>query len=492
MPAPTELADRLAKHDQSHVLAHWDKLSESERQTLAAQLGAIDLDELASLFAGEVDQPDWHAAARRAEPPVAMRLTDREAEQGGGLGVTPDAAREQGKAALNAGKVGVLLVAGGQGSRLGFDKPKGMYPVGPVSDATLFQIHLEKAVALAKRHGVGVPVYLMTSPVTHEDTIEFLAANDNFGLADDDLFIFCQGTMPAVDRATGKLLLAEPGRLFLSPDGHGGTIAALATFKSQQPGAQHGEGAIDHMRRRGVENLFYLQVDNPLVPIGDAELLGYHLGAQSELTSVAVAKETPGEKLGNFVMVDGKLCVIEYSDFPEDVAEVKDEAGGLKYWAGSIAVHVFGVAFLERMLSLKDALPFHIAKKKVSHLPFEVDVPFEEDGAGEPVTPTENNALKFERFIFDLLPQAERPIVVEYAEEEIFAPLKNAPGAPKDTPEYVQRFLSDQYRRWLNAAGVSTPDDTPIEISPLWALDAAGVAERAPEGVAIDGATYLR
>lgn len=482
MPAPTELAERLARHDQSHVLAHWDKLSEPERQTLAAQLGAIDLEELASLYAGEVDQPDWHAAARRAEPPVAMRLTDRQAGQGGGLGVTPDAAREQGAAALDAGKVGVLLVAGGQGSRLGFDKPKGMYPVGPVSDATLFQIHLEKAVALAKRHGVGVPVYLMTSPVTHDDTIEFLAANDNFGLADDDLFIFRQGAMPAVDMATGKLLLAEPGRLFLSPDGHGGTIAALATFKSQQPGEQRGEGAIDHMRRRGVENLFYLQVDNPMVPIGDAELLGYHLGAGSELTSVAVAKETPGEKLGNFVMVDGKLCVIEYSDFPDDVASATNDAGTLKYWAGSIAVHVFGVAFLERMLSMKDALPFHIAKKKVPHL----------SETGEPVTPAENNALKFERFIFDLLPQAERPIVVEYAEEEIFAPLKNAPGAPKDTPEYVQRFLSDQHRRWLNAAGVSTPDDAPIEISPLWALDAAGVAERAQEGVAIDGATYLR
>ena len=480
MPAPAALLERLAAHGQEHAVRFWDDLSADQQATLAAQLEAIDLEQLAALYAGDVDQPDWEEASRKAEPPVAMRLADREAGQGGGLGVAPADAITAGKAALDAGKVGVLLVAGGQGSRLGFDKPKGVYPIGPVSEATLLQIHLEKAVALAQRHGVGVPVYLMTSPVTHDDTIAFLAEHKNIGLADDDLFVFCQGTMPAVDMASGKLLLADKDRLFLSPDGHGGTIAALASYK------RDGVGAIDHMRSRGVEQLFYLQVDNPLVPIGDAEFLGYHLAAESELTSMAVAKTAPEDKLGNFVMVDGKLCVIEYSDFPSDVASTQDADGGLKYWAGSIAVHVFGVAFLERMLSLKDALPFHVARKKVPH------VSLEGDDAGEPVTPTENNALKFERFIFDLLPQAERPIVVEYAEAEVFAPLKNASGSPKDTPEYVREFLVNQHRGWLEAAGVAVPADTPVEVSPLWALDAEGVAARAASGVTVDGATYLR
>jgi UDP-N-acetylglucosamine/UDP-N-acetylgalactosamine diphosphorylase len=482
MPAPAELTSRLSHHGQEHAILFWDTLTGADQHALAEQLNAVDLEELAALYKGDVDQPDWHELARKAEPPVAMRLADRRSGQGGGLGVTPAEAKKLGKAALDSGKVGVLLVAGGQGSRLGFEKPKGMFPIGPVSDATLFQIHLEKAVALAKRHGVGVPVYLMTSPVTHEDTIEFLDANDRFGLAEDDLFIFCQGTMPAVDMATGKVLLAEKGKLFLSPDGHGGTIAALASFKNAK-----GEGAIDHMRRRGVENLFYLQVDNPLVPIGDAELIGYHLATKSELTSVAVAKQEPKDKLGNFVMVDGKLCVIEYSDFPDDVAEVTEANGGLRYWAGSIAVHVFGVAFLERMLALKDALPFHIAKKKVPH------VSLNPNEQGALVDPQDNNALKFERFIFDLLPQAARPIVVEYGEEEIFAPLKNAPGAPKDTPEYVQRFLSNQHRGWLEAAGAKVSPDAAVEISPLWALDAEGVVERVAEKpLAIEKATYLR
>ena len=186
-------------------------------------------------------------------------------------------------------------------------------------------------------------------------------------------------------------------------------------------------------------------------------------------------------------MIDGKMNVIEYSDMPDEVAEQRltsedGSDGGLKFWAGSIAVHVFGVAFLERMLSLKDALPFHIAKKKVPYV----------DASGNRVEPSEINALKFERFIFDLLPQAANPIVVEYAETEVFAPLKNAPGAPKDTEEYVQQFLVNQYRWWLESAGATVAAEAPVEISPLWALDAAGVAERAESGMAIDEPTYLR
>ena len=263
--------------------------------------------------------------------------------------------------------------------------------------------------------------------------------------------------MPAVDATTGKLLLAEKDSLFLSPDGHGGTVAALAA-----------SGAIEHMRRRGIEHLFYLQVDNPLTPIGDAEFIGYHLLAESELTSMAVAKQTPQDRLGNFAMIDGRLQVIEYSDFPDDVAEQRDADGSLVFWAGSIAVHMFSVAFLERALALKDALPFHVAHKKVPYI----------DDAGRLVEPKQPNALKFERFIFDLLPHAKNPLVVEYAEEEVFAPLKNAPGAERDTPEYVQRFMIAQHRRWLEAAGTHVADGVPVEISPLWALDAEGVAPR--------------
>ncbi len=442
-------------------------MNDAGRQRLAGQIQAIDLEQIAGLFRETIQSEDWAALSRRAGPPPAVRLQDREI--GGQFNRTE--AENCGREALAAGRVGVLLVAGGQGSRLGFDHPKGMFPIGPISSAPLLQIHFEKVQALTRRHDAAVPVYMMTSPVTHDEQVEFLQQHERFGLSADEFMLFCQGTMPAVDADTGKLLLENKGEMFLSPDGHGGTISALAA-----------SGAIDDMRERGIEHLFYLQVDNPLVPIGDAEFIGYHLLARSDLTSMAVAKQTPQDRLGNFALIDGRLQVIEYSDFPADIAETTDARGSLTFWAGSIAVHMFSVAFLERALALKEALPFHVAKKKVSYV----------DNTGRLIEPAEPNALKFERFIFDLLPHAERPLVVEYAEEEVFAPLKNAPGAERDTPEYVQRFMVDQHQKWLEAAGTRVAAGVPVEISPLWALDAAGVAERKDRPQRIDKSTYLR
>jgi UDP-N-acetylglucosamine/UDP-N-acetylgalactosamine diphosphorylase len=312
---------------------------------------------------------------------------------------------------------------------------------------------------------------MMTSPVTHDEQTDFLKQHKRFGLPEDDVVLFCQGTMPAVDASSGKLMLASKDSLFTSPDGHGGTVAALAA-----------SGAMEHMRRRGIEHLFYLQVDNPLVPIGDLEFIGYHLLANSDLTSVAVAKQTPQDRLGIFAMIDGQMQVIEYSDLPDDVAALRDASGSLKFWAGSIALHMFSVAFLERALTLKDGLPFHIAHKKVAYI----------DEAGKRIEPKQSNALKFERFIFDLLPHAKNPLVVEFAEGDVFAPLKNASGAERDTPEYVQQFMIAQHRKWLEAAGTRIAEGVSVEISPLWALDAEGVAVRVDRPSIIDHPTYMR
>jgi len=461
-----ELAARLEPFGQQHLLAFWDQLDDAGRARLARQVAVIDFGQLAELFQHVAATQDWAALARRAEPPPAIRLGDRD-----GASFNVEEARARGEQALAAGEVGVLLTAGGQGSRLGFNLPKGMYPIGPVSGVSLLEIHLEKALAARTRYGAAMPVYVMTSPVTHDEQFAFLNKHGRFGLAEDDLVVFCQGTMPAVDAETGKLLLAAKDELFLSPNGHGGTVAALAD-----------SGAIEHMCRRGVKHLFYLQVDNPLAPIADAEFVGYHLLANSELTSMAVAKQTPDDKLGNFVAVDGRVQAIEYSDFPQDVAERRGADGGLVFWAGSIAVHVFAVDFLERAIGLRDALPFHVARKKVPHV----------DASGRRVEPMQANALKFERFIFDLLPHAENAIVVEYPERDVFAPLKNSPGADRDTPEYVRALMVDQHRQWLTAAGVKIAKGVPVEISPLWALDAAGAAARADRPTSIDEPTYLR
>ncbi len=462
------LRQRLASFGQEHVLQFWEELDARQQALLAGQIESVDLQLVQKLFRRAGDTHDWSALARQAEPPQAVRLAERRA--GTKSGMTTDQSCERGSEALRAGEVGVLLVAGGQGTRLGFDLPKSLYPIGQFSQATLLQIHVEKVRALSKRYGVTIPLYLMTSPTTHDATVRFLHENDRLGLDESDLFLFCQGSMPAVDAETGKLLMSSMGELFLSPDGHGGTLAALE--------ASH---AIRHMQVRGIRDLFYLQVDNPLAPICDPELLGTHLLTESELTSLAVAKSDPHDKLGNFVMIDDRLHVIEYSDFPADVAERLDANDELTFWAGSVAIHVFHVAFLQRSLSLKDSLPFHIAHKKVPHI----------GDQGEPVDPDQPNALKFERFIFDLLPQAKRPIVVEYAEQESFAPLKNAPGAEKDTPEYVRRMMADQTRTWLEAVGATVAGGVAVEISPLWALDAEAVAERIEAQAVFNESVYL-
>jgi UDP-N-acetylglucosamine/UDP-N-acetylgalactosamine diphosphorylase len=383
---------------------------------------------------------------------------------------TPDEARQRGRQALDAGQLGVILVAGGQGTRLGFDHPKGMFPIGPVSQRTLFQIHVEKIIAMARRHGVRIPLYLMTSPATHDETVDFFAEHSRFGLPEDDLKIFCQGTMPAVDADTGRLLLETPGRLATSPDGHGGMLAAFAA-----------SGAMADAQRRRIRQLFYFQVDNPLVDICGAEYVGYHLLCQAEMTSQVIAKRDPLEKVGNVVDVDGRLMVIEYSDLPQDIAGRRNADGSLAIWAGSIAVHVFDLAFLERMVASADGLPFHLAHKKVAHL----------DAAGRRVEPQTPNATKFERFIFDLMPSAANAIVVEVDPATAFGPLKNASGAKEDTAETVKAQIAAMHRQWLRAAGVEVCDATPVEISPLLALDAEEVAAKFTCATKITKATYL-
>lgn len=459
-----ELQTVLAPYGQEHLLAFWDELDEGRRESLAGQIRAIDFDLIERLCRHWDDQSDARELADRAGPPPAFRLRTAENR------FTPAQATQRAAEEIAAGRLGVVLVAGGQGTRLGFQHPKGMFPIGPVSGRSLFQIFVEKILAVGRRHGVQIPLYLMTSPATHDETVEFFAGHDRFSLAEEDLRIFCQGTMPAVDAATGKVLLARKGQVAVSPDGHGGTLAALER-----------SGTLDELTRRGIRHLFYLQVDNPMVDICGGELVGYHLLSGSEMSTQVVAKQDPLDRVGNVVQVDGRLRVIEYSDLPEDAARRRHPDGSLAMWAGSIAVHVIDAAFLQRMAGRADALPLHVANKKVTYV----------DPAGRPVEPPRPNAIKFERFIFDLIPSAARAIVVEVDPAEGFAPLKNASGAKDDTPETVRAAMVAQHRRWFDAAGVEVADGVDVEICPLWALDGAGVAEKVSPGVRVAAAKYF-
>jgi UDP-N-acetylglucosamine/UDP-N-acetylgalactosamine diphosphorylase len=458
------LLSKLAPFNQQHLLSFWDRLDDAERKSLIAQIERIDFALLDRLYRGRNNLGNFRELADRAAPPPAFRL-DRSKNP-----FTPEEANERAEVALRAGEAGTILVAGGQGTRLGFDHPKGMYAIGPVSRRTLFRIHVEKIVAAAKRYGARIPLYLMTSPATHDETIAFFKSRKNFGLPDDDLKIFCQGAMPAVEEATGKVLLEAPGKLALSPDGHGGMLAAMDR-----------EGVLDDIERRGIKELFYFQVDNPLVDICGREFLGYHLLARSELSTQVICKREPLERVGNVVEVDGRLMVIEYSDLPDDVANHRNADGTLEIWAGSIAVHIFASAMLRRLARNAEALPFHLARKKVAYI----------DERGLRVEPKQPNAIKFERFIFDLMPSAANAIVVEIDPQEGFGPLKNASGAAADTPEMVQSMMIAQHRRWLEAAGARVAENTPVEISPLYALDEEELARKLPKGTRVEQATYF-
>jgi UDP-N-acetylglucosamine/UDP-N-acetylgalactosamine diphosphorylase len=458
------LERRLAPFGQRHLLAFWDLLTEPERQSLADQIAQVDFAALAELVKKEHEPADTAALASRAEPPPTFRL-------GASDNRFPAAApRTAAIEAFSRGQVGAILVAGGQGTRLGFPHPKGMFPIGPVSRAPLFRILFEKLLALEKRYRARVPLYLMTSPATHEETIAYLEEQRRFGLAADDVHVFCQAQMPAVGIGTGRLLLEEKGRLALSPDGHGGMLAALAK-----------SGGLADMARRGLRHLLYFQVDNPIAEFCDPEFLGYHIMARSEMTSQVVRKSDPLERVGNVVSVDGHLQVIEYSDLPEQVARLTNPDGSLRFWAGSIAVHIFRREFLERMQSSGGGLPFHVAKKKVPSI----------DAVGRRIEPQSPNAIKFERFIFDLLPSAARAIVVEIEAAKGFAPVKNAPGEKQDAPEAVQAAMIALHTEWLRQAGATVAQGTPVEISPLFALDAAELAGKIAPGLHVTQATYF-
>lgn len=437
----TTLENRLARFAQQHLLQFWDQLAPTEQQQLSHQIQQIDFQLMRSLVTDDSHQEDWGDLAARANSPTAFRLR-------GENPFSQEEARAAGEAALGNGRLGVILVAGGQGTRLGFPHPKGMYQLGPLSNRSLFQMHVEQILALSAQYSQRIPLYLMTSPATHDETVAFFEQHNNFGLPSEDFFVFCQGTMPAVDATTGKLLLASKSEVFVNPDGHGGMLAAFEK-----------SGCLADAQRRGIQQLFYLQVDNPIVSICDAVTTGYHLLSKSEITTQVICKTDPEEKVGNVVTVDGKTMIIEYSDLPSTAAQKRAADGSLLLWAGSIAVHVMETDFLVRCAAEASSLPFHRANKKVPFV----------DELGQLVEPDSPNAIKFERFIFDLLPSAQNAIVVEVDEAEAFAPLKNASGAAKDTPETARAAILAKHTEMMKQSGVAVADGVQVEISPLFA-----------------------
>ncbi len=449
---------------QSHLLDQWKKLSTADQSRLDAQLQSIDFQEIADLFAGTEKAVDWKALSDKAEPPSAIRLNEPNAN------FSAEEARRCGEQAIREGKIGMILVAGGQGTRLGFDLPKGMFQIGPVSNRSLFAMHVDSLRGAMRRYEKSIPMFLMTSPATDSQTRTYFDQHARLGLKEDELIIFCQGTMPAIDATTGKILMDSPFSIALSPDGHGGIVSALDRH-----------GILKSAAERGIEHFFYAQVDNPMVRACDPLLIGYHLLAKSQMTTQVVKKRFATEKVGNVVSIDGRAHIIEYSDLPEAAANRTQPDGSLRLWAGNIAVHVMDLQFLAVSAKNGGGLPFHRAHKAVPFL----------NEAGTIEKPAAPNAIKFERFVFDLLPLADRTIVVEADAAEVFAPVKNADGAATDTPSATRNAISNQHKRWLEQVGLAVSPNAKVEINPNWALDAEEVRRKIqnPSRILVD--TYF-
>jgi UDP-N-acetylglucosamine/UDP-N-acetylgalactosamine diphosphorylase len=445
--SPTTLKESLAAIDQQQALRFYDQLDSSGKDNLRRQLLALDLAEIDELAEKHVRHKSPIAIPQDIHPVKAYPR-----RPGPGQEQLYKDATARGHQLLREGKVAAFLVAGGQGTRLGYDGPKGEFPITPVKNKPLFQVFAEQLLAWGRDSGKPVPWYIMTSEANDLATRAFFERNRHFGLDPDDVFFFQQGMMPAFD-LHGRMLLAEKDSLALSPDGHGGSLRAL-----------NKSGALADMRKRGVEHLSYFQVDNPLVHCIDPLFLGLHDTTGSEMASKTIPKAGPLEKVGNFVVGDGVLQVIEYSDLPETLAKEKNPDGSLKFNAGSIAIHALRVSFVERLTaSGRLELPWHRAEKKV---------PFVDD-KGRSIKPEQPNAVKLEQFVFDAIPLAKNAIVYETDRAEEFSPVKNAEG--NDSPATCRRDQIRRAARWLRSANVQVPEkngepDATIEISPLFAV----------------------
>jgi UDP-N-acetylglucosamine/UDP-N-acetylgalactosamine diphosphorylase len=451
------LIEKYQRAGQGQVFAFFDALTPDQQKHLLDEATEIDL--------AEIDRLTRTLLAKGGAPAVnlaglAPAPFEKRPEHGGDAASWAQA-KAAGEEALRGGKVAAFTVAGGQGTRLGYDGPKGTFRVTPVKQKPLFQVFAEKIRAAGIRYGKPIHWFIMTSHANHAATESFFAEHRYFGLDRARVHFFRQGRMPAVG-FDGKILLESKSSIALSPDGHGGSLRALER-----------SGSLDLMRREGVDTLSYFQVDNPLVRSIDPSFIGWHRVRGSEMSSKMVPKAYAEEKVGHFCVQGGKLVVVEYSDLPMAMQHEVDGDGELRYLAGSIAIHILDREFVRRIAAggADAALPFHRADKKIPVV----------DAAGQTVKPDKPNGVKFEMFVFDALPFAHNPVVIETLRANDFSPVKNAEGV--DSPRTCRDDQLRQFARWLTANGAAVRTDgtglpnVALEVSPLFGYDEDSFAD---------------
>ncbi|WFD40620.1 uncharacterized protein MJAP1_003608 [Malassezia japonica] len=468
----TDLQSQYHAAGQGHVFAFWDKLSPAEQGELTEQLEKIDPARIndtvkAALAADEAARNEKQAKVE-APPKDSMVSTVGDA-------AAADKYREIGLEAIGNGEVGVLLLAGGQGTRLGSSAPKGCFDIQLPSHKSLFQLQAERIAKLqelaAKKSGkqVVVPWYVMTSGPTRKPTEAFFAEHNFFGLDKANVVFFEQGTLPCISNE-GKIMLDAPSRVATAPDGNGGIYAALRAPLAKGSDAS----VVSDLAKRGVKYVHAYGVDNCLVKVGDPVFIGVCLEKQVGAGVKVVQKTDPAESVGVVAQKNGAFSVVEYSEIPKELSEARDESGELALRAANIANHFYTVDFLAQQVpSFEAKMAYHIARKKIPTIDLQT---------GERVKPDTPNGIKMELFIFDVFPFCDKLAIHEVERKEEFSPLKNASGTASDNPETSRRDLLAQQRRWLEHAGATVKGD--VELSPK--VTYAGEGLEAAKGRSFD------
>lgn len=440
---------QLSAHGQEHLVKYWPELNENEREQLLNEIRKLDFVEVNELFHRAMDTTK-----------VILEKFDHdlkpipETHYESVPGLSQDKIDEYeniGFGEISAGKVGVLLLAGGQATRLGFGHPKGMYDVGLPSHKTLFQIQAERILRVQQmaeeRTGKEGKItwYIMTSEHTMAPTAEFFRSHSYFGLNKENIVFFVQGRLPCFD-FDGKVFLDEKYHLSSAPDGNGGIYRALKT-----------QGVLKDISRRGVLHLHAHSVDNLLIKVADPVFIGYCKSKNADCAAKVVRKSSPNEPVGVVCRVNGYYKVVEYSELTDEAAEKRNPDGQLTFSAGNICNHYFSSEFLSKICDYESKLKLHVAKKKIPYV--------DENGVRQ--KPSESNGIKIEKFIFDIFEFAENFICLEVARDVEFSALKNADSAKKDCPSTAREDLLRLHRKYIREAGGIINDDVDIEISPL-------------------------
>lgn len=395
------IKEKLQKYNQQQLLKFEKDLNESEKQALYNQIDELDFSYLDILGQSESEKGV-------ITPIKAMTVSEIQENKEKFEKIGLDALKNQ--------EVGALLLAGGMGTRLGSDNPKGMYNIGKTKDVYIFQRLIENLLDVVEQCGKPVPFFIMTSEKNHQATVNFLKEHNYFGYDENYIRFFVQEMAPCID-LDGKVLLEEKGRVATSPNGNGGWFNSL--LKNPQ--------AKEMLEKYNLKWLNIFAVDNVLQKIADPVFVGATLGGGYEIGSKVIRKVDPFEKVGVMCNKNGKPSIVEYIDLTDDMAVEVDEKGERVYNFGVILNYLFNVELLYKIKDKK--LPIHVVTKKVEYI----------DEAGVLVKPSEPNAHKFEMLCVDMIEFASNCLPFEVVREKEFAPIKNKTGV--DSVESAQTLL---------------------------------------------------